>query len=110
MKSLGYSQLQLSQKIIKTDGDDSDMLLPESDKDEIGQILNTEESRSKPIKELRFSLKNQVWIFDRNQKRHQSYKSPSPLGTKSSPSILKNKNAITKQFNHDNIIQINQPQ
>lgn len=36
MKSLGYSQLQLSQKIIKTDGDDSDMLLPESDKDEIG--------------------------------------------------------------------------
>ncbi|CAD8094809.1 unnamed protein product [Paramecium primaurelia] len=110
MKSLGYSQLQLSQKIIKTEGDDSEMLLPESDKDELGQILNTEESRGKPMKELRFSLKNQVWIFDRNQKRHQSYKSPSPVGTKSSPSILKNKNAITKQLNDDIIIQTNQQQ
>lgn len=36
MKSLGYNQLQLSQTIIKTEGYDSEMLLPESNKDELG--------------------------------------------------------------------------
>lgn len=36
MKNLGYNHLQLSQKIIKTEGYYSEMLLPESDKDELG--------------------------------------------------------------------------
>ncbi|CAD8212410.1 unnamed protein product [Paramecium pentaurelia] len=91
MSCIGQAQQQLSEKLIKTDGDDSDTPIPESDKDDLGQILNTEESKGKPIKTLRFSLQNQVWIFDRSSQRHQSYKSPSPLIKNSSPSILKNK-------------------
>ncbi|CAD8124012.1 unnamed protein product [Paramecium sonneborni] len=99
MSCIGQAQQQVSEKLIKTDGDDSDTPLPESDKDDLAQILNTEESKGKPIKTLRFSQQNQVWIFDRSQKRHQSYKSPSPLAKQSSPSILKNKSTqkVTKQ-------------
>ncbi|CAK69122.1 unnamed protein product (macronuclear) [Paramecium tetraurelia] len=99
MSCIGQAQQQVSEKLIKTDGDDSDTPVPESDKDDLGQILNTEESKGKPMKTLRFSLQNQVWIFDRASKRHQSYKSPSPLAKQSSPSILKNKikQKVTKQ-------------
>ncbi|CAK65254.1 unnamed protein product (macronuclear) [Paramecium tetraurelia] len=99
MSCIGQAQQQVSEKLIKTDGDDSDTPVPESDKDDLGQILNTEESKGKPIKTLRFSLQNQVWIFDRSSKRQQSFKSPSPLARNSSQSILKNKSKpqATKQ-------------
>ncbi|CAD8108133.1 unnamed protein product [Paramecium primaurelia] len=45
MSCIGQAQQQMSQKLIKTDGDDSDTPIPESDKDNLGQILNTEESK-----------------------------------------------------------------
>lgn len=41
------------------------------------------------MKEPRFSLKNQVWLFDRNQKMNQSYKSPLPIGNKIFPFPIK---------------------
>ncbi|CAD8147027.1 unnamed protein product [Paramecium octaurelia] len=93
-------QLILIQKIIKTKGDQEEMILPDSDQeDQFQTLINNNgngdiESRLQlKMKQLRFSNQNQIYYFTQNQKSspNQSPALSPRYASNSIQSILKPK-------------------
>ncbi|CAD8054739.1 unnamed protein product [Paramecium primaurelia] len=93
-------QLILIQKIIKTKGDQEDMILPDSDQeDQFQTLINNNgngdiESRLRlKMKQLRFSNQNQIYYFSENRKSspNQSPALSPRYSSNSIQSILKPK-------------------
>ncbi|CAK57349.1 unnamed protein product (macronuclear) [Paramecium tetraurelia] len=85
-----------SQKVLKTKGDSSENVIPDSDQEDNLQspfLKETPTSSSKPLKHIRFSGTNQLCYFPKNGKKDLS-PSPTRKSHQSIQSILKNKEKV----------------
>ncbi|CAD8111955.1 unnamed protein product [Paramecium sonneborni] len=87
-----------SEKVLKTQGDSSENVIPDSDQEENLQspfYKGIPSSQSKPFKHIRFSGTNQICYIPRKGKKDLS-PSPTRKSSQSIQSILKNKDRVNK--------------
>ncbi|CAD8185302.1 unnamed protein product [Paramecium octaurelia] len=96
MNIQAYPMAITSQKVLKTQGDSSENVIPDSDQEDNLQspfLKETPSSSSKPLKHIRFSGTNQLCYFPKNGKKDLS-PSPTRKSQQSIQSILKNKEKV----------------
>ncbi|CAD8110711.1 unnamed protein product [Paramecium primaurelia] len=85
-----------SEKVLKTQGDSSENVLPDSDQEDNLQSPFQKETpyfSSKPLKHISFSGTNEIFYFPKSGKKDFS-PSPTRKSSSSIQSILKNKDKV----------------